>query len=390
MKQTYTCLFLIAVLFACSSPKKMLQRGDYDSVINKSVRKIIKDPGSQDDIELLDKAYKLANERDLNRIKYLKLEGNPDSWDEILNLYARLKDRQNRVKSVLPMNLHGRTINYQFIDYDAQMIEAKRHAAEYFYDHGKALMENKTKDAYRQAYVELSKADVYSGGAFPDLDQMIAEAKYMGTNRVLVSVINSTPLRLPEDFMENLLAINTYGLNSEWVEYHFKPLDQETFFDYYIDVNLQIIDVSPERIKENDRLIKRKVQDGFEYVLDKRGNVMKDTAGNDIKIPKYKELSCTVIEKVQQKTVTLKGEVEVISDNPKRLISKDPISATTEFQHKSARAVGDIEALDEETKKAVSVREIPFPDDITMIYDTSEALKKAITDVILNKRQYIR
>ena len=140
---------------------------------------------------------------------------------------------------------------------------------------------------------------------------MIAEAKYMGTNRVLVSVINSTPLRLPEDFMENLLAINTYGLNSEWVEYHFKPLDQETVFDYYIDVNLQIIDVSPERINENDRLIKRKVQDGFEYVLDSRGNVMKDTAGNDIKIPKYKELSCTVIEKVQQKTVTLKGEVEV-------------------------------------------------------------------------------
>ena len=390
MKQIYAYLFLTIVLFSCSSSGKLLQRGDYDGLIEKSVKKIIKDPGSQEDIELLDKAYKLANDRDLDRIKYLKLEGNPNSWDEVLNLYSSLKDRQTRVRRVLPMHLHGRTITYEFINYDAHMVEAKRNAAEYFYNHGNALMKNKTKDSYRQAYVELSKARGYSGGAFPDLDQMIDEAKYMGMNRVLVSVINSTHLRLPEDFMNNLLAINTYGLNSEWIEYHFKPLDQETVYDYYIDVNLQIIDASPNLVDENDKLIKRKVQDGFEYVFDSRGNVMKDTAGNDIKIPKYKELSCTVIEKVQQKSVTLKGEIEVMSENPKRLISKDPIAATTEFLHKSARAVGDIEALDEETKKTVSVQEIPFPDDITMIYDTSEALKKAIADVIRNKRNYIR
>lgn len=390
MKKIHLCLIISAVLFSCSSPEKLLSRGNYDGVINRSIKKIIKNPRKEKNVELLDKAYKLANERDLDRVKYLTLEGNPNSWDEVLMLYSRLKDRQTRVRKVLPLNLHGSTINYQFIDYDAQMIDAKRNAAEYFYNHGKELMENKTKDSYRQAYVELSKADNYSGGAFPDIAQMIDEARYAGISRVLVSVINSTNLRLPEDFMENLLAINTYGLNSEWLEYHFKPLDQETNFDYYIDINLQIIDVSPERINENDRLIKKKVQDGFEYVLDSRGNVMKDSAGNDIKVPKYKELSCTVIEKEQQKTVTLKGEIEVISDNPKRLISKDPVAATTEFHHVSARAVGDIEALDEKTRKAVGVNEVPFPDDITMIYDTSEALKNAISNVIRSKRRYIQ
>jgi len=390
MKQIYAGFLIAAVFFSCSSPEKLLQRGNYDGLIDKSIKKIIKDPNSQEDIELLDKAYKLANDRDLDRVKYLKLEGNPNSWDEVLMHFSRLKNRQSKVQKVLPLNLHGRTIAYEFIDYDAEMVEAKRKAAEYFYSHGKSLMENKTKESYRQAYVELNKASGYSGGAFPDLDKMIDEARYMGMSRVLVSVINSTPLRLPEDFMENLLAINTYGLNSEWVEYHFKPLDQETVFDYYVDINLQIIDVSPEQVDENDRLVKRKVEDGFEYALDSRGNVMKDTAGNDIKITKYKELSCTVIEKIQNKSVTLKGEIEVISSNPKRLISKDPISATTQFQHTSARAVGDIEALDKETQKAVGVEEIPFPDDIAMIYDTSEALKQAISDVIRNKRQYIR
>lgn len=390
MKYFYLSLLVTAVLFACSSPEKLLQRGNYDALIDKSIKKIIKDPNSQEDVELLDKSYKLANDRDQDRIKYLKLEGNPDSWDEILSLYSRLKDRQSKVRKVLPLNLRGRTITYNYIDYDAQIVEAKHKAAEYYYNHGKALMDNQTKESYRQAYDELNRAGDYSGGTFPDLDKMIDDARYLGISRVLVSVINSTPIQLPEDFMENLLAINTTGLNSQWVEYHFKPLDRETEFDYYIDINLQIIDVSPENVTEDDRLVKRKVEDGFNYALDSRGNVMKDSAGNDIKIPKYKELQCTVIEKVQDKSVTLKGEIEVMSSNPKRLISKDPVSATTQFQHKSARAVGDIEALDQETKNEVSVKEIPFPDDITMIYDTSEGLKKAITDVIRSKRQYIQ
>ena len=390
MKKIYFGIILIAIAYSCSSPEKMLQRGDYDGIIDKSIKKIIKDPNSQEDIEMLDKAYKLANDRDLDRVKYLKMEANPNTWDEILSLYARLKDRQTKVQKVLPLNLHGRSISYPYIDYDAQIVEAKRKAAEYYYNHGKALMKNNNKESYRQAYAELRRASDYSGGSYPDLDNLMDECRYMGISRVLVSVINSTNLRLPDDFMENLLALNATGLNSEWVEYHFKPLDKETGFDYFVDVNLQIIDVSPEAVSDQDRLIKKQVEDGFNYALDSKGNVMKDTAGNDIKIPKYKELSCTVIEKTQTKSVTLKGEVELISSNPKRVISKDPISATTQFQHKSARAVGDIEALDPETKKEVQVKEVPFPDDMTMIYDTSEALKQAITDVIHKNRQFIR
>ena len=44
---------------------------------------------------MLDKAYKLANERDLDRIKYLKAENNPASFDEIYSLYGALKARQS-------------------------------------------------------------------------------------------------------------------------------------------------------------------------------------------------------------------------------------------------------------------------------------------------------
>ncbi len=47
-------------------------------LIEKSVKNLIKKPDSEKMPIMLDKAYKLANDRDLDRIKYLKMEGNPE------------------------------------------------------------------------------------------------------------------------------------------------------------------------------------------------------------------------------------------------------------------------------------------------------------------------
>ena len=62
-----------------------------------------------------------------------------------------------------------------------------------------------------------------------------------------------------------------------------------------------------------------------------KGNVMKDTAGNDIKIKKYKEIQCTVIESHQNKDCNINGEIEFISTNPQSLLKKQPIAAEHSF-----------------------------------------------------------
>ncbi len=72
---------------------------------------------------------------------------------------------------------------------------------------------------------------------------------------------------------------------------------------------------------------------------------MKDTAGNDIKLQKFKDITCTLIETQQFKTVEIRGEVEILSMNPERLIQKEPFGATNQFEHSSARAIGDVGAL---------------------------------------------
>ena len=388
MRTSIYIVLSLLIITGCSSTKDMFSKGNYDKVVDKSVKKLIKKPDSEKDAVNLDKAYKLANERDLERIKYLKLEGNPDTWDEVFRIYSLLSARQSKVKRVLPLNIGGEYVNYEFVDYNAEIVAAKTKAADYYYEHGKKLMTNNTKESYRQAYQELTRAESYKGGSYQDIDNLISEARYNGISRVLVNTVNRTHLNLPHEFMDNLLSFNTSGLNSEWVEYHFRPMDRDIEYDYIIDIILQITDVSPEMFNTKEYIEKRTVEDGFEYVLDKNGNVMKDSLGNDIRVKRYKDLTCTIIERFQEKSASIKGEIEIMSTNPRRLINKEPIGASTFFEHKSARAVGDIEALKPEARKLLESEPLPYPDDFTMIYDCGEALKNSIHDVILHNRLY--
>ena len=383
--------FLIAalILTSCGGSKKMLEKGNYDAAIQKAVKKIRKDPDSPKDIEALDRAYKIVNEQDIERVTFLEREDNPDNYEEVFAIYTRMKNRQTLVRTVTPMNLNGRNIDYPYVDYDAKIISAKRKAAEYYYHSGKTLMKVGTKESYRQAYTEMLRAQEYSGGMYPDLDPLIEEARFKGISRVVVLVNNMSAINLDPNWEQDLLEIDTRGFENQWVEYHFKHLNDDIAYDYTIFVNLESIIFSPDDTKEKDQLFKKKVEDGFDYVLDANGNVMRDTSGNDIKIPRYKTLQCTLIETAQLKSVRINGNIEILSENPKKLIRKEPIGAEHVFEHHSARAVGDLDALDEESRKMIEREAVPFPTDFEMLFNCTETLKPAIRAGIDKNRQFI-
>ena len=390
MRSTVLYLFVALLLGSCVSTKKMMVSGDYDGVIDRSVKKLIKDPNSTDDADQLDKAYNLANDRDQSRVKYLRQEGNPNTWDETLSLLAALKNRQDYVRKVLPMHIGGRTIDYPRVDYDAQIIEAKTNAADYYYNNGKKLMAQNTIDGYRNAFYQISKARDYSGGKYQDADQLISECRYKGISRVIVQIENKTMIKLPDDWVKNVLTFNTDGLSSEWVQYYFANLDNSIIYNYAINVILEDIAISPDQQSNKDYMVKRDVQDGYTYVLDSRGNVQKDTAGNDIKVPKYKSLACTVIETQQLKNASLKGEVEFLHLNPDQLLKKEPIGAQTNFEFKSARAVGELGALSPQQMQMTQVKPVPFPTNFDMIGRTTDNIRLSVRDVIYRNRPLIK
>ena len=389
MKRILPVFIIVTILFSgCGSSKKQLSKGNYDAAIDKAVKELRRDRDDEKQIEILSESYRVANELDQERIRYLKMEGRANSWDEIYQIYQALSARQTLVRTVTPLNLNGRTVEFPYVDYLSEMVEAKRKAADFYFAHGNQLMEGKIKENYRQAYGEFIRAKQYMGD-YPGIDNKIEEAKYLGMSRVFVSIQNSSIIKFPPEFEQDLLALDLPSLNSEWVEYHTQNLNKDTEYDYFVNVNVKNIAVSPDQTIQKDSVVKRDVEDGFEYKLDKKGNVMKDTLGNDIKIRKYKTLQCALVETIQSKACRIDGDVEVIQVNPNKILKKDPIGAQSGFENVSSRAIGDTQALTPELLARTKKQPVPFPSDLDMVIMCSENLKMAIRGAIQNNRRFI-
>ena len=381
-------MILVIALSGCGSSKKQLERGNYDAAIDLAVRDLRRDPSDSKQIATLDRSYEIVNEQDNERIRFLKMEDKPANWDEIYQINKRMSDRQSLVRSVTPLELNGRTIEYPYVDYMPEMVAAKRKSADFYYAHGNELMKNQLKDSYRQAYYEFVRAREYVGD-YEGIDNKIEDSKYLGMSRVLITLQNRSILKFTQEFEEDLLSVNLPAINSEWVEYHTQNLDPDIKYDYLINVNVKNIAVSPDQTMQRDSVIKRDVEDGFSYQLDKNGNVMKDTLGNDIKTKKYKSLQCALVETVQSKTCRIDGDIEIVQLNPNKVLKKDPMGAQSNFEHVSARAIGDVKALNQTQLNKTKTQPMLFPSDMEMVFRCSEALKQAINSAIQSNRRFI-
>lgn len=389
MRKLIFCSLIVSVLFAsCSSPKKQMESGNYDAAVAKAVEKIRKDRDDTKNIDILEQSYQIALEQDNERVRLLKTEGKPQNWDEIYLIYKKMYDRQSMVRTVLPLKSGNRTVDFPYVDYMEEMVAAKNKAADYYYANGLELMKNGNRESYRQAYAEFARAKEYVGD-YEGIDQLLEESRYLGISRVLVRVDNRSHINFPPEFEEDLLALNLPRLDRDWVEYHTRQLDENTEFDYLVSVIIKDVMVSPDNTFEKDTLIKREIEDGFKYVLDANGNVMRDSLGNDIKVKKYKAVQCALIESVQNKECRINGEVEIMALNPSKVVKKDPLSADSYFEHISARAIGDIEALKPDEKARTQSEPVVFPSDIEMVLRCSEALKMGIRRAMEQNRRFI-
>jgi len=387
-KLLFVILLISTILTSCTSTTKLYEKGYYDAVIDRCIKKILKNKNDKKSIEMLDNSYNLANLADNERIKYLKTEGNPQSWEEIAYRYTQLKVRQEKVRKILPLYLDGKIINYPVIDYDKELVDSKKNASEYFYNHALELIKTEIKENYRKAYYEFIKAKNLSFSSLKNIDNLINEAHYKGISYVLLIFENNSLIKFPPEIVDRIMAINPSNINSFWVEYHLQSDKKINNYDYLVYVNILRVEISPDKLEEKENIYKQKIQDGYEYVLDKKGNVMKDSAGNDIKVPKYKELTCTVIEKHKQKVAKILGEIEYVNNYNKQTIHRVPIEAGITFNYIHAKAFGEITILPEEIKNLINKKDIPFPDPIGMIFDACESLRNSIQSS-LEKNSYI-
>lgn len=365
-------------MWGCNPSQKLLNNRMYDAAIRKSVKKIKKKQKDKE-VNVLKEAYRLANTENNERIAFLRKEGRPENWEEIFLIYSQMANRQTLVRT-LRENILSR-IGYVFVDYDQEIIASKQKAAEYLYAHALKLLE-KTGDkmAARQAWEELQKVKTYYP-SFKDIDSKINEARAAGMNYVIFEMKNGTPVPLPPDFEVELTKISLQELDQKWIMFDVKKVEAR-YYDYKILVNMKVIDVSPEGVKEVHYAEEKEVADGYEYELDANGNVKKDSLGNDIKKPKYKKISCNVVETQLHKAARISGSVDFLNLITGQLIKSEPVVSESFFDYAWANATGDLNALKPETKEKLKLKPGGFPPDFDMLFQNGQILKGMVKDII--------
>ena len=385
MRHLTLLLIVFGLLFtACTSSKKLLEKGRYDQAIEKSVKALRKDPGNTKELRVLKEAYRKANHYDREQIDYLKKEQREENWMEIYRLYTQLEARQDWVES-LPTQLLGQ---FDLKDYDEELISSKENAAEAYYTKGEELLARGDKQSAREAYYALEQVS-YLYPDYRDNNRLMAEARYRGTSHVLFRVENNSDVILPEDFDYELKKISLKDLNRDWINFD-TYADTAVYYDYYVVLDIKRIRMSPESVDKNTFTEKKEIQDGMKYVFDANGNVKKDSAGNDIRVPNMVTVSATVTEMRQHKHGYISGSLDYLDLNSDQLLKTEDISVEALFEHFSAVASGNEKALSEESRNKLQNRPVPFPSDEVLLMDAASLLKDRSKAIIYANRNIFR
>ena len=385
MKRLLLLLVLITALVSCGKKQveKALNTGNYDVAIQDALKKLDNNKNKkrkQDYVLMLGDAYTKAVERDLNTINHLKQDNNPEQYQQIYETYMDLHLRQESIKPVLPLKVNGKTVKFKFNDYNNSIIDYREKTSDYLYDKGLKQLESDDKRIIRDAYDTFSYIE-HINPNYEDTRELLEEAHQRGTNYVIVTIENQTRQMIPRQLEDDLLNFNTYGLNQFWTNYHAIE-NSEINYDFAMQLLLKHINISPEQITEREFLREREIVDGWEYQLDRQGNVMKDSLGKDIKIDKIVKVRARYFESLQTKSSQIIGEVVYVDLNSSQVISSYPIDSGFVFENIYGNFRGDERALLREDRDIIRNRRVPFPSNEQMVYDTGEDLKAKLKDII--------
>ncbi|MCB0664629.1 MAG: hypothetical protein KDC80_02350 [Saprospiraceae bacterium] len=379
-----TMLFiLIAFLFTtgCRSVEKMIDEGDFDSAILKARRKISGKEHLKDKYVLaIQTAFEKATKDDMGFVQQNFESDRTSDWYQIINRLEKINKRQSAISPLLPIvSKEGIKAEFSFVN----TIDLKNKAIDNYlaltYRDGKSMLERarqNDKAAARKSFSTFENLWDFVA-EYRDAVSLQNEAEELGVNHVTVHIENITDERIPDQMLDELLSI---GFKDEkWVKYYFN--NSIRFPDREIRVVLENIEIGPEKIYEQIKLDEKTIGDGFKYELDKNGNVKKDSLGNDVKIPVFKDIKAKVIKVNQIKQGFISGYIineDIINNKTDRV----PFDSQIIFEHNYAKFRGDRRALSESSRELIGISPLPFPTNQQLTYDLVNTLKPILENKI--------
>ncbi len=393
MKNFYVLFLSLIFLASCGTKKQIAQSiasGNFNKAIDLAIKKLSKKKNtksSDDYVLLLEEAYAKANEKDLREIERLKKEPYPEKWEKIYRLYAGIMDRQDKVRPLLPLRItsQNRNAHFDMTDYMKPLREARNRMVEVKYNQALAEMRKRTRTGYRTAYDLLEEIDRYYPD-YKDVRQRMETCRQNGIAYVGVKIENKTDKIIPKKLQNELLDFEGNRANNFWTVY--EPAGKDSLqYDYLIKLTFTDIQVSPE--KEQEKIIdqERQIQDGWNYVRDQNGNIVRDSTGKAIRTPRYITVRARVHQYRQFKEAVVKAKMDLYGLPGLKKLASEPLQAHYVFENIYLKVQGDKRALSDELGQIINNIKKPFPSNEQMIYDAGQDIKAQFKK-ILNQSEF--
>lgn len=364
----------VALLSGCASAEKMLERGNYDQLISMVTKKMAGKKKKDKYVKALEVGFDKMIRRDMGRIESLRASNTPEDWERIIHLARDIRRRQELIEPYLPLvSDKGYQAKFTFVRADEIIREAIEAATSGYEDRLERLVKDARsgdKFAAREAYDLIGH--IASFNPENKRQGLRDEMRDRGTNIVLIKVVNDSRILIPGGVAEELLAADFRRSGNSW-ERFYTHLDNERDADYI--VSLKIVDVATtrEEIREHQKPYSKDIVDGWDYVLDHKGNVMKDSIGNDIKVDKLVKINATLVETVQTKNALVRTRMEVFNTRTGNRIRTENIELEECFVHTGRRFYGDERALDNSLRSIIPL--VSFPTDAELISLAFQGIK---------------
>jgi hypothetical protein len=389
MKTILNSLALIVTIFSicsCNTAERLLQKGRYDELLSLAERKMIgKRTPKEKHVLLAEEAFRKVTDRDMDRIERLKASDRSEDWEEISEIALRIEKRQDRLKPFLPMVAdNGYEASFTFVKAEEILRYAEDQIIERLYEEGFSyLEEGRDGDkAYAKAAYEKFQDLISYKAYYRDVVKLRDEARQLGITRVLIKVDNEARSYMPRYVAEELeQSLGAQG--SFWTQYYTQPAEGLAL-DYEARLVVHSMDVGPEVIREEEIKRQKDLQDGWTYVLDANGNVAKDTAGNDIKTPRFITVRAVVLKTHQEKGVQLRGRIELEDLRTGTIVESKPVAVESRFYHMAQSFHGDERALEGDDRKFIGL--VPFPDNESMMLEVAELVHPAFSRELQQSR----
>ena len=364
-RHIWVSVILLVLIFACSTGKKALQKGDYFSAVSKAVERLKTSPENKNAIQVLSDGYPMTLEWTQEEMDLVLSSNNSFKWEQAISLMQQV----NQLSDLIRSTPAARKIISNPKTYTSELKMAYEKAAEERYNAGLAELDDNTRESARRAYDHFSRANQLVNN-YKDARQLMEEAKSSATLRVVVEAIpvNTQRYKLSSEFFYNQVFeyLNNQFRPSGFVSFY-SPVQAEkaglTNADFIIDMEFFDFSVGnlvrTEKEENAEQTVKVETRDTT------RITYKKYTA-------KLKTFSDQVISGGNLR-------VRIIDNSTGKLMNDELVPGSFTWVNQYAIFVGDKEALNAAQLDLTRRRALPLPADQDLFIEFTKPIYSQVT-----------